>query len=306
MKNSIDITVGLCVRNSEKAPIKEAIKSILDQTFPHERMEIIVVDDGSTDKTISIIVDSLSKGKVPYHVYSTGGKGVSTGRQIIVDNAQGKFIVLIDDDMIVSKNFIEDQFDAINKDPSIGIVQGKIRPLQTGSIVAKLDCMLEARYLYLRKEPKTLGEGASIFRVTVIKKVGGYDIKIGRRTGHDTDITRRIKAAGYKLCLSRAEFTHVTKLKNWKDVWRKYFFYGQGMHYVHHKHKNFISFMSNSLPVKFGQAIVYSLAAFKKTREIISFLIPLFTVLKSAAWWSGFIKAHIKDHASASFKTNYD
>ena len=40
-----DVSIGICVKDSEKT-IKEAILSILNQTFDKKRMEIIVIDDG--------------------------------------------------------------------------------------------------------------------------------------------------------------------------------------------------------------------------------------------------------------------
>jgi len=43
-------TIGVCVRNCE-ATIKEVINSIINQDFPHELMEVIIVDDGSEDRT---------------------------------------------------------------------------------------------------------------------------------------------------------------------------------------------------------------------------------------------------------------
>jgi len=308
MKNKVDITVGICVKNSEKTPIRETIESILNQTFPRERIEIIVVDDGCTDRTIPIIVDLLSKAKVSYYIYSTGGKGRSAARQMVVDNAHGKFVVWVDDDTVLLNSFFQEQFDIINKNPLIGAVQGKIGYWPTGSLVAKLEYLSMSRdyeFKFLKRDPKTLGTGSNMFRLSAIKKAGGFDRKIGRRAGEDTDITRRIKTLGYRLSLSQAESKHIFGLKNWKDLWSKYVYYGYGMHYLHRKHKNLISFMSRSLPVRFAEAIVCSLVAFKKTREIVSFLLPLFAVLKSAAWWFGFIKAHIKDR-DKFLKRNYD
>ena len=47
------VTVGMCVKNCA-ATIKEAIESVLNQDFPHELMELIIVDGNSEDETLSI------------------------------------------------------------------------------------------------------------------------------------------------------------------------------------------------------------------------------------------------------------
>jgi glycosyltransferase involved in cell wall biosynthesis len=56
------VTVGICVRNCADY-IKEAIASIIDQDFPHDLMELIVVDGCSEDKTLKIIRAALSGKK---------------------------------------------------------------------------------------------------------------------------------------------------------------------------------------------------------------------------------------------------
>jgi cellulose synthase/poly-beta-1,6-N-acetylglucosamine synthase-like glycosyltransferase len=48
------VTIGVCVRNGEDN-IRDAVESVISQDFPHEFMEVIFVDDGSTDKTLSTI-----------------------------------------------------------------------------------------------------------------------------------------------------------------------------------------------------------------------------------------------------------
>lgn len=71
------VTVGICVKNSE-ATIKETIESILTQDFPHEQMEIIIVDGNNKDKTMNIAVNCLKKANIKNKVFSVSG---GLGRQ---------------------------------------------------------------------------------------------------------------------------------------------------------------------------------------------------------------------------------
>ena len=50
-------TIGVCVRNSAST-IRDTIDSISKQDFPCELVEIVFVDDGSEDRTLSILLDS--------------------------------------------------------------------------------------------------------------------------------------------------------------------------------------------------------------------------------------------------------
>jgi glycosyltransferase involved in cell wall biosynthesis len=52
--------LAVCVRNCSST-VGKAIESILTQDYPHELMEVIFVDDGSEDETLSIIKDYASK-----------------------------------------------------------------------------------------------------------------------------------------------------------------------------------------------------------------------------------------------------
>lgn len=84
------VTIGICVRNCEVF-IKEAIESVANQDFPHELMEIIVVDDGSEDKTLSIVLNLVSKVDIHVKVFHDRWIGLGPARNIVVENARRPF-----------------------------------------------------------------------------------------------------------------------------------------------------------------------------------------------------------------------
>lgn len=78
--------------------IEDAIKSVLRQNY--ENYEIIVVDDASTDNTLSIL-NSIKSDKLK--IYSIQHKGVSYARNFAIKKAKGDFIIFLDsDDMLES------------------------------------------------------------------------------------------------------------------------------------------------------------------------------------------------------------
>lgn len=286
----IEVTVGICVKNSEKT-IKEAIASVLNQTFPHERMEIIVVDD-SSDRTLSIATDLLSRTDIQVKIYSTNGKGLGAARQMVVDNSSGRYIVWVDGDMVLANDFVHEQVNVMDKNPLIGVSKGKLKLRLTGSLVAKLEALSEYRDFELgidKRDIKRTADGGSIFRVAALKKVRGFDSKI--RAGQDADVTGRIKLAGYLLSLSNAEFEHNFR-QTWKSIWNQRVWYGYGMHYLHHKNKNLVSFKLPFFPISFAEGIIRSILAFRAIRQKICFLLPFLNLFKTTAWWFGFFKAH--------------
>jgi len=66
------VTIAICVRNSQQF-VREAISSILDQDFPHDLMEVIFVDDGDEDETLSIINSYVPRMDVKVNVFHKNG-----------------------------------------------------------------------------------------------------------------------------------------------------------------------------------------------------------------------------------------
>jgi len=295
-EGTVDVTIGICVRDSERS-IRDAIVSVLDQTFDRKRMEMIIVDDGSRDGTLSIIDEIVSKADIKVKIYSTDGAGLAVARQMVVDNSCGNFIVFVDGDLVLSKDYIQKQVDVMNKNPLIGVTGGKIKGKLSRNSVAELEDLSQSRDYELgihrnwRQNPKKLWTGASIFRLSAIREAGGFDTRI-RGAAEDADITARIRLAGYLLFESEAEFEHEFK-QTLKGLWNQYAWYGYGMHYCYHKHKDLRdSFIVYFWPATFGGGIVRSILSFKITHRKITFLLPFFNLFKATAWWFGFLEAH--------------
>ena len=82
--------------------IEECINSILQQTFTD--IEIIVVDDGSTDNT-GLILDSMKDNKL--HVFHKANGGLVSARKYGLDKAMGTYVSFVDSDDYVSKQTYE-------------------------------------------------------------------------------------------------------------------------------------------------------------------------------------------------------
>lgn len=95
-----------------------AIESALNQTrLP---IEIIVVDDGSTDGT-NEIVDRYSNSLIPVHYIKQSNSGVAVARNRGVSESSGEYIVCLDADDRIDKEFIRACVEALDADPTLGI-----------------------------------------------------------------------------------------------------------------------------------------------------------------------------------------
>lgn len=84
---------------NEEASIEDCLRSLLNQNFGP--LEIIVVDDGSTDRTVSICEARDVK------VFPQSHKGMAAARNLGARKAKGSIFVLIDADMVFASNYIE-------------------------------------------------------------------------------------------------------------------------------------------------------------------------------------------------------
>jgi len=181
------ISVVIPAYNEEKA-ITDCLKSVINQSFPRQKYEVLVINNNSTDKTKEIAQ------KFPVKVVDESKKGyvwaISRGAQ----EAKGKIIVYTDADSKVGKDWLE-QYAQVFTDPQVLIAGG-------GAI-------FEPKFLFIRIIEPLLNLTGRVFKIyngfnfAVRKKtyhqVGGFNPKINFNT--DTDLFMRIKKIGKSVYL---------------------------------------------------------------------------------------------------------
>ena len=100
------ITIIVPVYNVKKY-LEQSLESIFHQTY--KNIEIILIDDGSTDGSENIC-DEYSKKDSRFKVIHKDNEGVSIARNVGLDNANGKYITFIDSDDYVDEKYIENLY----------------------------------------------------------------------------------------------------------------------------------------------------------------------------------------------------
>ena len=95
MTNVVEISVLIPSHNVEKY-IRECLDSIVNQTF--KEMEIICIDDGSTDSTLDILNEYALKDSRIRVYENKENKGVGYTRNYLLSLAKGKYIYFMDSD----------------------------------------------------------------------------------------------------------------------------------------------------------------------------------------------------------------
>lgn len=104
-----DISIVVPIYNAEKY-IKRCLDSIIAQT--HTNIEIILINDGSTDNTEKIIKKYKDK-RIKY--YKNSNKGIGKSRNFGIDISSGKYIMFIDSDDYICTNACEELFNEAEK-----------------------------------------------------------------------------------------------------------------------------------------------------------------------------------------------
>lgn len=105
------ITIIIPVYNGEKT-IQRCLDSVLRQSSKRIE-EIIVVDDGSTDKTVEII-KSLAEQDARIHYIQKENGGVSSARNLGIHNARSEYIMFVDSDDEIKEDLVENLYQAID------------------------------------------------------------------------------------------------------------------------------------------------------------------------------------------------
>jgi glycosyltransferase involved in cell wall biosynthesis len=186
MKNP-KVSVVIPVYNGE-AYITETIESVKNQTY--DNMEIIVVDDGSTDQTPSLV-----KGEISLYIRQEN-RGVAAARNKGIDAATGEYLAFIDAD---------DKWDAKKLEIQIGFMEEHphISYTFTNHVRYLTDELNEfpkwAREEGQNKELTGYIPSSLVVRRTDFDKIGYFDE--GFRTGEDTEWFLRARDFGFQMAV---------------------------------------------------------------------------------------------------------
>jgi glycosyltransferase involved in cell wall biosynthesis len=171
------ISVVIPVRNGERV-IGRTLQSVLNQS--HKDIEVIVVDDGSTDSTLAIVKE-LAAHDPRVRYYSGPQAGVAAARNRGIAQARGEFIAPVDADDLWHKDKLLLQLNALRKAGArTGVAYcWSVTIDEMDSIIAnkmRKQVRLEGEVLPAMLERNFLGNASTpLIRHACLDLVGGYD-----------------------------------------------------------------------------------------------------------------------------------
>lgn len=197
------VSVFIPMHNEEKVATN-ILDLLIATDFPRSKLEIIPINDHSTDRTKEILdrYASIYPFVKPLH-RSNGMRGKPAALNDALNLAQGEIIVVFDADYLPPKGILRDMAVSF-KDPEVGAVMGRVIPENTPKNLLTRLIDLErsggyqvdqqARY-NLRLIPQ-YGGTVGGFRKAVVLSLGGFEPNI---LAEDTELTFRIYIKGWKV-----------------------------------------------------------------------------------------------------------
>ena len=248
------------------------------------------MDDGSEDNTLSIIKSYVQRINMKAKVFHHKWRGLGATRNVVVNNANGEYIIWVDCDMRLFRDFVKKQVEFMDGKPEVGIGKGRYGISEKTSVVAYLE-NVEAMVEFLKSEQKQLskplGTGGSIYRVEAIREVGGFNESI-KGVGEDIEVEHRIREAGWSLQITPAQFFEMRR-GNWRALWKEYFWHGSGGVDVYKKVSPNAMLYRMFPPVAILREFSRSCNAYRLVHRKVVFLLLFHWIFKRTAWLLGFI-----------------
>ncbi len=213
------VSIIIPAYNAE-ATLGVCLEACLAQTYPD--VEVIVVDDGSTDAT-----PRIAQG-FPVHYIRQENRGPAAARNHGAAEAKGSILAYTDADCVPEPEWIERL--AAGFAEGVGAVGGTYALTSPEKALARMvHEEIAARHARFAQEVDFLGSFNVAYRKEVFEAVGGFDETFTMASGEDNDLAYRIYDKGYKLRFvpeARVAHFHPTRLwpylrtQLWHGFWR--------------------------------------------------------------------------------------
>jgi cellulose synthase/poly-beta-1,6-N-acetylglucosamine synthase-like glycosyltransferase len=209
---------------NEGKNITTTLRSLVNINYPKNRLEIIVVNDGSTDNTKNVVSRFMAENKA-YDVRLINkrneGKGAALNDGLRV--AKGQFFICLDADSIVTKDALVKILPHFT-DENIAVVLPLLKVEKPKNIWQKMQWLEYIVNMFYKKLMSKLNcvhvspGPFSVYRADILKKVGGFDED---NLTEDLEITLRLQSKNYRIVQLLDAEVFTLAPKTFKELYRQ-------------------------------------------------------------------------------------
>ena len=206
--NPICVSIIVPVYNNSR-DLKECLSAIRVASF--SKTEIIVVDDASTDDTLST---AIGLGVRPLRLVKNSG--VAAARNYGARHAQGEIVLFVDADVVIPPGAVKRVMEVFEGNPALSAVFGSYnaQPRAMGTVSQYRNLLHHFVHQKGKTEASTFWAGCGAIRRSAFEKIGGFDERRYRHPSiEDIELGYRLRQAGHRILLDKS--LQVTHLKKW-------------------------------------------------------------------------------------------
>ena len=276
--------------------IKELIESLdaMSKNADCPAFQLIVIDDGSTDSTVSFLQDYIeTKSGIPIEYYSQSNKGPGAARNYGMSVAKGDYFIFVDSDCLIPEDYLAkiDHFIENKKPEAFGgpdTFHPSFSPLLK-AINYSMTSFIGTGGTRGKKNgigkfyPRSFNMG---FKKEVFGKIGGFN---ALRHGQDMDYSARIYEAGYHVQLIPDAFVYHKRRTSLKKFFKQIFNWGIARVNLSRLHQGFLKpvHLAPAILV-IGSIIFLSFLGFGVLPKIGSYLLVIPILIGSIAFFQAY------------------
>lgn len=237
IENKTCISVVVPVLNGEKS-IGNCLESMARLAYPKSKFEVIVVDNGSTDRTVEIVQNFKREHNVDVELYFQSIRSSYAARNTGVKNAKGGIVAFTDADCVASRDWLTNA-EAYFSDMTIGGVAGEVLSESGNSIVerytADSEILSQKRKFNSGSLPYAQTANA-IYRKELFSKIGYFDEVL---SGGDADYSwRMLLNTDYKIVYAEDATVLHKHRTSLKGLFKQTFKHGYGYELLKNKYEH--------------------------------------------------------------------
>ena len=229
--------------HNEELVANHILDRIVVSDYPQEKMEIIPINDHSTDRTGEILDTYAQKypNIKPFHrIKDEEKRGKAESLNEAMERCNGRIIVVFDADYMPAKEVIKSLVIGF-KDPQVGAVMGRVLVgnSDTNLLTILLDMERSAGYQVGQQARYNMdlipqyGGTVGAYRKSVMTQMGGFDTKV---LAEDTDLTYKMYLNGWKVAYANKIECYEQMPESWMDRARQVRRWARGHNEVLFKH----------------------------------------------------------------------